>query len=204
MGTIICLHVALRNPKLVKSLALLGPLLAPADAGRQGLRERAAVARAQGMQPVADAVVQASTAAASRREQPVTVALIREMLMRQDAEGYARTCEALAAAEPADAARIACPTLLVAGDEDAVASASGARALAERIAGARVQVVMTAGAQQFVTPLTLQALSGQPVATDTFSLTQESEIGHIQLADTAEAIVIVPATANVLAESCAR
>src|SRR6058998_1379293 len=65
-------------------------------------------------------------------------------------------------------------------------------------ASARVPVIMTAGAQQFVTPLTLQTLSGQPVATDTFSLTQESEIGHIRLADQADAIVIAPATANVL------
>lgn len=64
--------------------------------------------------------------------------------------------------------------------------------------GARVQVVMTAAAQQFVTPLTLQTLSGQPVATDTFSLTQESEIGHIRLADTADVVVIAPATANVI------
>lgn len=67
-------------------------------------------------------------------------------------------------------------------------------------AGARVQVVMTAGAQQFVTPLTLQALSGRPVASDTFSLTQESEIGHIRLADEAELVLVAPATANVLAE----
>ena len=62
---------------------------------------------------------------------------------------------------------------------------------------ARVQVVMTAGAQQFVTPLTLQALSRTPVATDTFSLTQESEIGHIRLADTADVLVVAPATADV-------
>jgi len=73
-----------------------------------------------------------------------------------------------------------------------------ARMLAQ--AGARVQVVMTAGAQQFVTPLTLQALSGRPVATDTFSLTQESEIGHIRLADEAEVVVLAPATANLLAK----
>ena len=55
-------------------------------------------------------------------------------------------------------------------------------------AGARVRVVMTRGAQQFVTPLTLQTLSGEPVATDTFDLTQESEIGHIRLADTADVV----------------
>ena len=67
-------------------------------------------------------------------------------------------------------------------------------------AGAAVQVVMTENAQHFVTPLTLQTLSGRPVATDTFSLTQESEIGHIRLADQADAIVVAPATANLLAK----
>ena len=68
-------------------------------------------------------------------------------------------------------------------------------------AGACVRVVMTAGAQAFVTPLTLQALSGNPVGTDVFSLTQESEIGHIRLADDADAIVIAPASADVLAKT---
>lgn len=67
-------------------------------------------------------------------------------------------------------------------------------------AGASVRVVMTASAQQFITPLTLQTLSGHPVSTGTFDLTQESEIGHIRLADGADAIVIAPATANVLAK----
>src|SRR6266702_7969391 len=68
-------------------------------------------------------------------------------------------------------------------------------------AGARAPVIMSAGAQQFVTPLTLQTLSAHPVATDTFSLTEESEIGHIRLADTADAIVIAPASADVIAKA---
>jgi phosphopantothenoylcysteine decarboxylase/phosphopantothenate--cysteine ligase len=51
---------------------------------------------------------------------------------------------------------------------------------------------------EFVTPLTFQTLSGNPVATETFSLTQESEIGHINLADSADLFVIAPATANVI------
>jgi phosphopantothenoylcysteine decarboxylase/phosphopantothenate--cysteine ligase len=63
---------------------------------------------------------------------------------------------------------------------------------------AKVRVIMTRGAQQFITPLTLQTLCGHPVATDTFDLTQESEIGHIRLADSADALVIAPATANVI------
>ena len=67
--------------------------------------------------------------------------------------------------------------------------------------GAKVRVMMTRNATEFITPLTLQALSLNPVATDTFSLTQESEIGHIRMADTADAIVIAPATADVIAKA---
>jgi phosphopantothenoylcysteine decarboxylase/phosphopantothenate--cysteine ligase len=65
-------------------------------------------------------------------------------------------------------------------------------------AGAQVRVAMTAAAQEFITPLTLQTLSGHPVATHTFDLTQESQIGHIRLADSADAVLIAPATANII------
>jgi phosphopantothenoylcysteine decarboxylase/phosphopantothenate--cysteine ligase len=80
-------------------------------------------------------------------------------------------------------------------------SAELVRALVQ--AGAAVRVMMSAGAQQFITPLTLQTLSGHPVATDTFDLTQESEIGHIRLADSADAVIIAPATANVIGKLAA-
>src|SRR5688572_3244156 len=62
---------------------------------------------------------------------------------------------------------------------------------------------MTRGAMEFVTPLTFQTLAGRPVATDTFNLTQESEIGHINLADSADIFVIAPATANVIGKIAA-
>lgn len=66
-------------------------------------------------------------------------------------------------------------------------------------AGATVQVIMTRRAQKFVGPLTFQALTGRAVFTDLFSLTQESEIGHIHVADRADLVVVAPATANVIA-----
>lgn len=69
--------------------------------------------------------------------------------------------------------------------------------------GLAVQVIMTRGAMEFVTPLTFQTLSGRPVATETFSLTQESQIGHINLADSADLFVIAPATANVIGKMAA-
>jgi len=64
--------------------------------------------------------------------------------------------------------------------------------------GAEVHVIMTRSAQEFVTPLTFQTLSGNPVHTELFSLIQEQEIGHISLADRADLFVIAPATANVI------
>jgi phosphopantothenoylcysteine decarboxylase/phosphopantothenate--cysteine ligase len=69
--------------------------------------------------------------------------------------------------------------------------------------GARVRVVMTEHAREFITPLTLQALSGEPVSTALFDLTQESEIGHIRLADSADAVLVAPATANLLGKLAA-
>jgi phosphopantothenoylcysteine decarboxylase / phosphopantothenate---cysteine ligase len=66
-----------------------------------------------------------------------------------------------------------------------------------------VQVIMTRAAMEFVTPLTFQAISGRPVASETFSLTQESEIGHINLADCADLFVIAPATANMVGKIAA-
>jgi phosphopantothenoylcysteine decarboxylase/phosphopantothenate--cysteine ligase len=63
---------------------------------------------------------------------------------------------------------------------------------------ANVHVVMTRNAQEFITSLTFQTLSGNPVATDPFVLIEEIKIGHIALADLAELIVILPATANII------
>ena len=70
-------------------------------------------------------------------------------------------------------------------------------------AGAKVQVAMTRRATKFVGPLTFGALTGRPVFTDLFDLTQESEIGHIQVADRADLIVVAPATANLIARLAA-
>jgi phosphopantothenoylcysteine decarboxylase/phosphopantothenate--cysteine ligase len=66
-------------------------------------------------------------------------------------------------------------------------------------AGAHVDVAMTERAQRFIGPMTFQALTRRPVFTDLFSLTQEAEIGHIQLADAADLVVIAPATASTIA-----
>ncbi len=72
------------------------------------------------------------------------------------------------------------------------------RRLTER--GCDVQVVMTAGAKQFVTPLTFQAVSGRRVRDDLWDPAAEASMGHIELARWADVVVIAPATANFVAE----
>jgi phosphopantothenoylcysteine decarboxylase/phosphopantothenate--cysteine ligase len=66
-------------------------------------------------------------------------------------------------------------------------------------AGADVHVVMTAAAQQFITPLTMQALSGNPVHTELLNPEAEAGMGHIQLARWADVVLIAPASADVIA-----
>ncbi|WP_425406925.1 bifunctional phosphopantothenoylcysteine decarboxylase/phosphopantothenate--cysteine ligase CoaBC [Hwanghaeella sp.] len=65
--------------------------------------------------------------------------------------------------------------------------------------GVGVRCVMTKAAEQFVTPLSVSALSEDKVYTDLFSLTDEAEMGHIQLSRSADLLVVAPATADILA-----
>jgi phosphopantothenoylcysteine decarboxylase/phosphopantothenate--cysteine ligase len=69
--------------------------------------------------------------------------------------------------------------------------------------GAEVRAVLTAAGAEFVTPLSLQALTEEKVYTDLFSLTDESEMGHIQLSRAADLLVVVPASADILAKMAA-
>jgi pimeloyl-ACP methyl ester carboxylesterase len=97
------------------------------------------------MQAIADAIVQAATSTETRTRRPVAVAAVRESLMRQSPDGYARNCEALSQMQAADVSTIRCPVLLVTGDEDAVAPPQAVRAIGERIAGAQVEVLARCG-----------------------------------------------------------
>lgn len=85
----------------------------------------------------------------------------------------------------------------ITGGIAAYKSAELARLLIER--GATVHVVMTAAAQEFITPLTMQALTGNPVHTALLDPQAEAGMGHIQLARWADLILIAPASANFIA-----
>ena len=85
----------------------------------------------------------------------------------------------------------------VSGGIAAYKSAELVRELQER--GAQVRVIMTRGAQEFITPLTLQALSGHPVHTELLDERAELGMGHIELARWADLLLIAPATADLVA-----
>jgi phosphopantothenoylcysteine decarboxylase/phosphopantothenate--cysteine ligase len=72
-----------------------------------------------------------------------------------------------------------------------------------RKAGGSVRCVLTAGGAQFVTPMTLAALSEQPVHTSLWDLKDEAEMGHIQLSREADLVVVCPATADLMAKMAA-
>jgi len=148
LGTIVAQHLAVLEPKIVRSLALFGPLFAPPDAARPNIRARAQKARSEGvpgMQSIADVLVQATISSETKSRRPTAVAYVRESLMRQDPDGYARSCEALADAQAVDPAKILCPALLVTGDEDPVAPPQSVRQMGEKIQGSRVEVLRGCG-----------------------------------------------------------
>lgn len=91
--------------------------------------------------------------------------------------------------------------LIVSGGIAAYKSLELIRRLRER--GAAVRCVMTAAAKEFVTPLSLAALSEDKVYGDLFSLTDESEMGHIRLSREADLLVVAPATADLIARMAA-
>ena len=99
---------------------------------------------------------------------------------------------------PVSRARI---LLIVTGGIAAYKALELIRRLKDR--GATVQVVMTAAARQFISPLSAATLSGVAVRDDLFSLTDEAAIGHIELSRAADLVVVAPASANILARMAA-
>jgi 3-oxoadipate enol-lactonase len=145
MGTLVAQHLAAEHGVLVRSLTLLGALPGPSDAFRAGLKARAALARAGGMSDIADTVASAGTSSDTRQRNPAAVAFVRETILRQDPEGYARTCEALADGYPADTARIQCPVLLMTGSDDASTPPSLAQELSAKLTKSRAVILPRCG-----------------------------------------------------------
>lgn len=141
MGTLVVRSLAARHPDKVSALALLGAVREPAEAGRQAQRDRAAVLREKGTAAVAPGVVANALSETTRRDKPEVAAFVRELVMRQDPEGYARNCEALAAATDPGPIAPGLPLLLITGDEDKVGPPEASHELAAAHGHATVEII---------------------------------------------------------------
>ena len=124
MGTLVANTFAAKYPDKVTKIALLGAVRAQPEAAKTATRARARTVRQGGMSAVADTIVAAALSTDTHSSRPLTVALVRELLLGQDPAGYATACEALAAAAEPDFAKIEVPVLLLTGDEDKVSPAA--------------------------------------------------------------------------------
>ncbi|KAF2110191.1 Alpha/Beta hydrolase protein [Lophiotrema nucula] len=147
MGGLVAFHLAAKRSDLIKRLILFGPVSAPLpELGQERTRARAETVRQGGMLAVADTVVSNALAKATLEENLAVVGFAREMLTRQDKEGYAQACYALAAAEAPEWSRIRASTTIVSGKEDKVSTVE----IGEKIRGflthlSNIEVVAWAG-----------------------------------------------------------
>ncbi|EXJ83055.1 hypothetical protein A1O1_06673 [Capronia coronata CBS 617.96] len=143
LGGLIALHLASKQPQLISSLVLFGPVRPPPPAGQTGLKARGSLVRKDGMVAVADTVVANAFAAESYVSRRAQVTLARELLTRQDPEGYALAVEALAASslpawEPLRGKRI----LILSGSEDKVSTVEAGQGSVKDIGSEAEQKVL--------------------------------------------------------------
>ena len=146
VGGMLAQHLALRRPDLVRTLTLVSTLCTFPDGVRQALRDRARVARSQGMARIAELSNERWFPASFRERRPDVLDRATRSLLAQDAEFHASIWDMIADLElAAELPRITCPTLVIAGAEDVNAPVQAAELIARLIRGARLEVMAGVG-----------------------------------------------------------
>ena len=134
--------LAIRHPELVSRLVLANTTSRYPEAAVAGWAQRVATVQAQGMAAVAEMVVERYLHIDFRAADPAAADAIRQRLLRDDAAGYAASCQAVAGVDWLDRlAQVRCPTLVIAGARDAGAPPAMGEAIAERIPGSVLHVI---------------------------------------------------------------
>jgi 3-oxoadipate enol-lactonase len=142
MGGMVGQELALRHPSLVGALVLAHTTSGYPAAAREVWRQRIVTVREQGIEAIADAVMGRYFHEGFRGAHPATVARFRERLVTTDAQGYMGCCAAVGGVDTAPRLnQIAVPTLVLAGELDQGTPVDMARALADGIPAARLQVL---------------------------------------------------------------
>jgi 3-oxoadipate enol-lactonase len=143
MSTILAQKFAARHGDRLQGLVLCGPLTELPPAGKEAFVKRADLVLREGMIAVADAVLGGALSAAAREGANAALAgLYREVLLANDPACYAAQIQALiGGSAKAEQPAIACPTLILLGDQDTVTPLSAARAIAAAVRGAQIRVI---------------------------------------------------------------
>jgi 3-oxoadipate enol-lactonase len=167
MGTVIVQKFAAKYPQKAKAIVLAGALVELGPPGKEAFTKRAETVESQGMIGVADQVMLGALSPGTRERSPALAGLVREMLLSNCPTCYAGHCRALiAGSAKADQPRIACPTLLVVGDQDPVTPLALQRQIAAAIANSKIRIVPnTAHLTMLETPEAFNAILLEFLAT---------------------------------------
>jgi pimeloyl-ACP methyl ester carboxylesterase len=142
MTTILAQNFAARYPHRVRGIVLCGAMTEQTPAMREAFGKRVEQVLKEGMLTVAEQVLAGAISAATRESPSALPGLYREMLQANDPPSYAAQCRALMeASAQADQPKIACPTLILVGDQDAVTPIANAKAIAAAVRGATIRVI---------------------------------------------------------------
>jgi 3-oxoadipate enol-lactonase len=160
MGAMVGQGLAIRHPELVAKLVLANTTSVYPEAARSAWAQRIATVNAEGMASVAQMVVERYLHSDFRAADPAATQAIHARLLRNDPAGYVASCSAVAGVAWQDRlAQIACPTLVISGARDAGAPPAMGQAIAERIPGARMEVIADASHLSVLeTPAQFEAL----------------------------------------------
>lgn len=145
LGGLVATTLAAKNPSLITRLVLLGPLKAPPDQGRSGARDRAAKVREGGMVAVADTIIGNAFSPLTLKSRSEVVSFGRELLSRQNPEGYALACLSLAESTDPDWAKIQAKTTIVSGSHDKISTPALCQTIAGLLEDARVVTLEDVG-----------------------------------------------------------
>lgn len=145
MGTLIVQHFAYTYPSMVTSQTLVGPLLELSELAKQNTFKRADLVQKEGMDAVADTIIQGGTSSYSKFDKPALIGLIRDLLLRNNSEAYAASCRALANGRSINHQQVDVPTLLIVGDEDNVTPLPVATKLYQSFPNAQLEVIPNIG-----------------------------------------------------------